>query len=325
MRRIRRIARNRFKVFLFSLLPTVFVITVGELLLHLAFPTFDYVVVMGKRKEVMKIWSDPSVWRRVEDERRIVLVPNPSNGVNTQGYRGHVIPEKKDPSVLRILCLGDSTTYGVGVRSNETYSSQLETILKEHNCKAEVINGGVPSYTSKQGLAALKWQWEDYRPDLIITYFGNNDVSRVMSRPDKDLDATPHTLPFVRALLARSRVYLCMQALYLHMMDESQWVSRVSADDYKENLIMIGDLAKSIEARIVHLRPVVPSDGGFWDGGYSIDVDFLFLRKAFIDSKRPQKKLFLDGVHPTQEGHRIIAEYLFETLQAGGFLDRCVK
>jgi len=164
---MRRKVRQRLRRLVFSVLPLPFLLAIAELLLRYMFSGFDYLVVIGNEKQTSKVWADPSVWRRVQDEWRMILMPNPRNGVNEQGYRGRLVPQKKTSSLLRILNLGDSTTYGVGVNSQETYSAQLETVLAEHSCNAEVLNAGVPSYTSRQGWAALTLQWVPYRPDVF--------------------------------------------------------------------------------------------------------------------------------------------------------------
>jgi lysophospholipase L1-like esterase len=307
----------------FSVVPLLCLFGLAELVLRFVFPAFDYVVVMGSRSQRLSIWSDPKVWRRVSDARRIVLVPRPSNGVNPEGYRGPAVSDVRDPSVLRILSLGDSTTYGVGVESDQTYSAFLEGMLNDQSCRAEVINAGVPSYTSEQGVAALRLRWQFYRPDLITTYFGNNDSSRVLTRPDRELAAVPSPLSFLSGLLERSRVYLCMQGIALQRIDRSLLVPRVSQEDYRDSLIQIEDLAKRFGAKVWHLRPVTHTEDAFYDGGYSLDLAFLPLRAAFTRSGKRPVELFVDGVHPSVEGHRVIAKYLFSRLRAEGFLEDC--
>jgi len=322
-RKIRR--GNRLKLLAFSLLPLFLLFGLAEGVLRFVFPSFDYVVVMGRQEETLAIWSDPSVWSRVGDRRRIVLVPNPSNDVNEHGYRGPVVPVERDESTLRILCIGDSTTYGVGVESEETYSAQLRKILEDQGCEAEVINGGVPSYTSAQGLAALERAWRDFRPDLILTYFGNNDTSRVMTRPDREMAVLSDSASCMGALLGRSRVYLAMQALYLQMRKPSELVPRLSPQEYEANLLRIEERGKRFGARAWHIRPILPDGNGFWEGGYPAGVSFLSLKEPFVASKKPAGELFVDGCHPSRQGHRILAEHLYRHLRDDGFLAPCIS
>jgi len=208
---------------------------------------------------------------------------------------------------------------------DETYSAQLERILIEHGSRAEVINAGVPSYTSEQGLEALQRRWNHYHPDLILTYFGNNDSSLVMSRPDKELMVLPSSLSLSRTLLERSRIYMLMQAVYLQTLNRSQKVPRVYEEDFKINLLRIEEIGYSMGAQVLHVQPVVSSKTELFEGGYSVDLEQLHLSEVFTDSGHGVDKLFLDGVHPSAEGHRIIAAFLFKVLETSTFLDDGTK
>lgn len=110
---------------------------------------------------------------------------------NPQGLRGQKPTGPKAPGVLRIICLGDSITFGQDVSDHYTYPYQLEKILANSAAgeeRFEVINAGVPAYTSRQGLACLDQRLLKYKPDLVILGFGFNDAQSKFAagfRPDK--------------------------------------------------------------------------------------------------------------------------------------------
>lgn len=108
--------------------------------------------------------------------------------VNPQGFRGKPLPPEKSPRTFRVACLGGSTTYGVGCTSDDhTWPAQLEqrlaTMLPEDGAydRVEVLNAGVPSYTSMESFVNLKMRVMPFEPDLVIVYHGINDAHAMMS------------------------------------------------------------------------------------------------------------------------------------------------
>ena len=79
---------------------------------------------------------------------------------------------------IRILCLGESTTFGVGPPET-SYPAQLERILNERadGHRYVVVNAGVPATTTDRIVAALETNLDRYRPDVVVTMMGINDGS----------------------------------------------------------------------------------------------------------------------------------------------------
>jgi lysophospholipase L1-like esterase len=98
---------------------------------------------------------------------------------NSLGYRNGEFPAKKPEGVFRIVLLGGSSTYNIGIDdNNKTWAAQLERILRDkYGYKnVEVINAGVGGYNSWETLINLEFRVLDVDPDLIIEYEGTNDV-----------------------------------------------------------------------------------------------------------------------------------------------------
>ncbi len=75
---------------------------------------------------------------------------NPGHGdVGAHGWRGPSIPRKKADGHFRIVCAGDSTTFGDGCSWQDAWPHQLETCLNQDadwtrtNGITEVLNLGV--------------------------------------------------------------------------------------------------------------------------------------------------------------------------------------
>lgn len=99
--------------------------------------------------------------------------------INSQGLRGREISVQKAPGVYRILCLGDSSTFGWGVNDEETYPAQLEDLLNEElpDKTFEVLNAGATAYSSRDYLDYLKKKGLRADPDLVIVGFFPNDIA----------------------------------------------------------------------------------------------------------------------------------------------------
>jgi len=90
--------------------------------------------------------------------------------VGPSGLRGE--DGDRDRAALRILALGDSQTFGFGVRDGETYAAVLERLLRERTGRpVEVLNAGVPGYGTADQRNFLVSRWEALRPDIVILQF----------------------------------------------------------------------------------------------------------------------------------------------------------
>jgi hypothetical protein len=98
---------------------------------------------------------------------------------NSLGLREDREFGKKPAGTFRILVLGDSFTMGVGVEADQTYASVLEHILNSMGSRTrfEVINTGVPSYSTREEALYLAQEGLKLEPDLVLVgFFIGNDV-----------------------------------------------------------------------------------------------------------------------------------------------------
>src|SRR5262245_35241123 len=105
--------------------------------------------------------------------------------VNSLGMRGPQITKEKPSGVFRIVCVGGSTTFGAGVPSDRSYPARLEVALNEHapsGVRYQVLNCGVPGYTSVESLIQLELRLLDLQPDLVLDYDAINDANLVQGR-----------------------------------------------------------------------------------------------------------------------------------------------
>ena len=116
--------------------------------------------------------------------------------INSAGLRDDEIPREKPNGETRILALGDSFTFALGVRHEDIWPQQLERILNERQApqRFQVINAGVAGYNTRQELIYLLSEGYGWDPDLIIVAFFWNDLMG-NEPPLPALDSTPRLAP----------------------------------------------------------------------------------------------------------------------------------
>ena len=84
---------------------------------------------------------------------------------------------RKKPGEFRVLIVGDSVAFGLGVEEDAIFPSQLDRILRlRHPQRAIlVMNAAVASYNTRTELESLKHLWH-LEPDIIVLqYLVDND------------------------------------------------------------------------------------------------------------------------------------------------------
>jgi lysophospholipase L1-like esterase len=181
--------------------------------------------------------------------RRGVRVREPESDAVTYvtSELGHRVAGEAAPDpggeTFRVVCLGDSCTFGVRVPFAAIYSSRLEQLLREAGVAARVANLGVPGYCTAQGLRLIP-QVADLRPQVVTVAYGFND-SLLTERPaESELAAVEgaHLMTSVRRALARSHLAQWLRHTISHR--HAVWdaegtsvktVTRVSSAGYEEN------------------------------------------------------------------------------------------
>ncbi len=97
---------------------------------------------------------------------------------NELGLRDDPVIPKTD-RIFRILCLGDSGTFGHGVPVEDTYPNVLEQRLQVRagqSLKIDVINAGVMGYNLMNILASAETLIASLQPNVVTYMFVDNDL-----------------------------------------------------------------------------------------------------------------------------------------------------
>lgn len=106
--------------------------------------------------------------------------------VNALGLRGEEIDPEPPPGRLRVLALGGSSTFNYQAPDDGTWPARLERFLaRSLDAEVEVINAGVPGYSTYQSSMRLVTDLADLGPDLVLVYHLWNDLKLFwMSDPE---------------------------------------------------------------------------------------------------------------------------------------------
>lgn len=120
------------------------------------------------------------------DIPNLLYVPKPNgystvdgvvNQFNADGFRDRTYPRAKAEGVTRIVVLGDSVTYGLGVAADQAYPKVVERSLHELSTRRwEVLNFGIPGYATPQELIYYRQAAQWFQPDVILIGYCMNDI-----------------------------------------------------------------------------------------------------------------------------------------------------
>ena len=145
----------------------LFMLLTGELLIRFLIPAWPFEPALYV-PDYLTARDTPLRWRF-----------SPSDGRNSLGLRNREVGPKK-AGTSRILFLGDSLIWSGETSSGELYTEVLEQRLNARLANGpgavEVINAGIPGYTTYQEFEFLKIYGLDMKPDLVMLGFVFNDV-----------------------------------------------------------------------------------------------------------------------------------------------------
>ena len=90
--------------------------------------------------------------------------------LNSDGFRGINYSLEKPKNTTRIAIIGDSFTFGFGIKNtSDTYPKVLETLLNNNsNQKYEVMNFGMSGANILDIYWILKYKVLKYNPDIVM-------------------------------------------------------------------------------------------------------------------------------------------------------------
>jgi lysophospholipase L1-like esterase len=265
--------------------------------------------------------NDDHAGYRMKPDQQVTYLGN-TIAINRWGARDARDFEANSQGVQRTVVLGDSVTWG-GIREKQEhlFTSVLEAALPG----SEVINCGVNGYSVTQMVELYEYHLSALKPDRVVLFAIPRDFTRPpISKLTGEGVAFPQHPP-------RSAVHAAF-ALVRHLAAERfdwEWLRSPSAaapedatataeDSFARNLDSLTKLLETAgrERLLVVLLPTLPGspDADKMDRFVAElrNRDVPFENLADRATLRPED--FVDGVHLTTDGHRIVGTALAEIL-----------
>jgi lysophospholipase L1-like esterase len=290
-------------------------------------------------------YSAPALYRP-SDDPRVLFEPSPdfdgfSEGTwvrtNSRGLRERELPPAKPAGARRVVFLGDSVTFGAGVRDDEPFPRLLEAAVNEGGAgPIETVNAGVVGYNTVQELARLEQVGLAYQPDVVVVTFVVNDLLETFTIFDHQYEPTG-SLAYVKVWLRRnSHLYRFVQNLYwridqeLRRAREGPTEPLRKRDRLEERLATLAEMVRLARANGAAFLlvlypdnlgdPVNPGPTGerltmreeLERFAAREQVPVVDLTAALGDVRDPRARQYRlrEDPHPSPEGHRAIAEAL---------------
>ena len=183
--------------------------------------------------------------------------------ISSLGFRDSELAVPKPRGQKRILSLGDSSVFGSGVVAAETYTQRIESALNPpgttpENRPVEVINAGVPAYSTYQSMVLLQ-QALPLSLDGLIVYNMNSDIMASPSAKDRILQSSIRQQLRAHARTVQSLSWLRYGLTVLRAapapVDPVDTGRRVSPDEYRDNLSQMARLSAREGLRLVLVIP----------------------------------------------------------------------
>ncbi len=236
-------------------------------------------------------------------------------GTNGLGFRG---PELRDDGSVRILALGDSCTWGWHVSEVQTYPARLQQSLDQRygDGRYQVINAGVPGYTSYQTLVALREKGLPLEPGIVIIGVGFNDLYRT-GEVEHQIARERRLMPLLKTddfLLKWSRLYRWMRWKASGGKEPSLAV-RVTPERYASNLRKMVQLARAHGAHVLLVS--------YWPR-FDLNQDYRAVWLSAAAAENAPQITYegprIDVVHPTAYGYRMLAREIIAVMDAQGWV-----
>ena len=258
--------------------------------------------------------------------------------LNNDDMRDRNFEINKSKGIIRIAGIGDSVTFGSGVKNiNDTYLKVLETKLNLESKKYEILNFGLPGKNTKDELDILNKKALKYDPDILIIGYFINDFINVDSNIT-EVGASPSTIPYIGFWLRNSLYSYYFIEIKINKFLENTGFKKV----YEKNLIEIfhSDINKEYNNQLFREIKEVASNENIttmmviFPMIYELE-DYPFIQAHKVIKEIAEKNDFfvldlLDtyeeydeselilskyDLHPNEFTHSLIADKIFEELK----------
>lgn len=269
--------------------------------------------------------------------------------INKQGFRDVDFEYKKGN--IKIMCLGDSTTFGGCVNTTSLYTNKLSELL---DYKYSVFNLGVDGYNTIQEAENLRINGIKYSPNIVLVTFCLNDFAQTCD---------PMIYYATKANFCKLNIFFCKSKFYrryiflpvLKLIETLKKENRINVvemyrkygtidvsniTDEEIGIKIISDLQNEYnfkcyffilpffrnfdnylqedENKSIHLKEILQK--------YP-NIKYFDLKDDFINISK-DSSIFIneydegpDFIHPNNYGNELLAQFIYKKLKEDGVLN----
>lgn len=174
-----------------------------------------------------------------------------------------------------LVIIGDSLTEGYGVPKEKAFPALIEEKIKADKKDWKVVNSGVSGSTTASALSRVKWVLKS-KPDLIMIALGANDGLRGVK-----VATSRKNLDDAMAEIKKANIPMIIGGMQVPPNFGKAYTTEFKA--------MFPELAKKYNATLVP-----------------------FILEGVAGNTKLNQT---DGIHPNEEGHKIMADYIYKYLR----------
>jgi hypothetical protein len=259
---------------------------------------------------------------------------------NQWRMRGPYYPEDKAAKARRVIFVGDSSVFGVRLTWSQTFAAQFEKLREDRSpgLDYQVANCASPGHSTHQSIYKLKGDCLAFRPDLVVIANQNSDGT-MTEVPDHE-----RFKPKRGAALARFADHFALFRLVRNAVladavtaEDAEVIpqvgmrpqgdfQRVPPAHYAQNLRTMVGMVRDAGAKPAFLmlprsNDLNPNDQGSVDHrnamrqvAAELDVPLADGPAWFLGAGVTAGQVFIDPVHPSAEGARLLAVLLDQTM-----------
>lgn len=321
---------NTIKNAVFSLVILLLFVFMAEITLR--FLRFPAILIDNKTRALIECREETDAYYKKYNFNRL-------------GLRGNkeILPKQND--VYRIVCIGDSWTFGLNVPEGKSYPAYLESFLKKDvlGMRIEVVNAGMPGNRAEEMIRFLEKNIDILTPDCIIFLGGVNGISADEKKDSWcNRDIKFYTSNKLGLFLSRSYLYNVLSILVSSLSDVFKYPEENSPSgrrailysaEFLDRLQKKGKTVILLNYPLPKASKAVPYNT--YQGYYNRSVDEMlksFLKKnsgfVFIDLYNIFKQtedcnsLFLKMyyTHPNEAGYSVMSNIIGAYLNKEIFL-----
>ena len=203
---------------------------------------------------------------------------------------------------MKIVCFGDSLTYGYGVLEHIAYPYRLAKDLPEKypQYSWEIRNSGINGHTTREALIRLRGSVLQHKPQMVFILFGSNDSALNEGQYRTPYEYEQNLRKILTEIFALPTVNSFHDGTPLVILMTPP--SMVDTDFYpfttNDRLELYGEIVKKLAQE------------------YDLPLIDLFAAYQSIKNKADYEACFqYDGVHLSNAGYEILYDLILDTIE----------